>query len=142
MFRQLSVLCAAVFLSGCATQKLEFRHAPSQPAAQAVVKVSLDKHQNANLRVDFEHLAPPARLVPPRAFYVLWAESPQGTVAPIGQFVVGRNFDGSFRGSTTMNNFRLVITAEDFATPASPNQPHVMTTEFIDATSKKWYQMR
>jgi hypothetical protein len=92
--------------------------------------------------VDFEHLAPPQRLVPPRSFYLLWAESPQGKLIHLGQVVVGKNLDGRFKGSTVLKEFRLVLSAEDTPTPAAPSQPHVMTTEFFDSSAKEWYQLR
>ncbi len=126
----LDVFCLT-FTVGCATTKVAFQGSPLQPAADAEAKVHLDENRNAIIELELKHVAPVEKLWPPRALYVVWAESSEGRVIHLGQLIVNEDREGHFNGTTAFGKFRLVITAEDEAMPEHPSQPWMLATDYF-----------
>ncbi len=124
------LLLILVFASACA-QVIGFRGTPNVPAATAEAKVSRDRNNNAVIKVEVSHLAPPENLNPPKKVYVVWAQAPEGRTINLGQLVVGSNRTGKFNGVTPLKEFRLIITAEDIPAVAAPSEPILSTEVFI-----------
>ncbi len=120
-----------VFSLGCATTKVAFQGSPLQPAADAEAKVHLDENRNAIIELELKYVAPAEKLWPPRALYVVWAESSEGRVLHLGQLIVNEDREGHFNGTTAFENFRLVITAEDEPMPEHPSQPWMLATDYF-----------
>ena len=118
--------------AGCA-HKVMFQGSPLQPAADAKVKVRLDQNQNTLVELELEHVAPADRLWPPRMVYVVWAESTDGKLSQLGQLRVNEKREAHFNGTTALERFRLVITAEDDPLPEQPSQPYMLATDFFSA---------
>ncbi len=137
--RFLAVLtCCVVLGAGCAAQKVAFQASPMQPAADAMVKVRIDRNQNTLVQLKLKHVAPAEKLWPPKSFYVVWAEDTKGGIFQLGQLRVNGKRKASFKGTTVLERFRLVITAEDEPRPAEPSQPHMLATEFFSARKIGW----
>lgn len=49
----------------------------------------------------------------------------------MGQMNVDRNRRGSFKGLTPLNEFRILITAEDIAATTQPSEEVMLRTELI-----------
>ncbi len=128
------VAIAGVVALACATTA-EFEKSEVVPAAAGKVKVSVGPSGNTRVSVDFEHLAPPTRLNPPRAFYLVWAQSDFGRNALLGQLTVDDKLRAEFEGPVPFQRFRLFVTGEEIATPQWPSPPpYVLATGFL--TSK------
>ena len=125
------VIFCLFFSAGCATTKVAFEGSPLQPAADAKAKVHLDENRNAIIELDLKYVAPAEKLWPPRALYVVWAESSEGRVIHLGQLIVNEDREGHFNGTTAFDNFRLVITAEDEPMPEHPSQPWMLATDYF-----------
>ncbi len=121
-------LTLTVFLLGCA-QTVAFRGSPEVPAALGEAKVSTDRNGNSVVKVEVEYLAPPENLAPPKQLYVVWAQTPNGRFVNLGQMIVGKTRVGKFTGVTPLNEFRLVVTAEDTAATVTPSKQEILTTE-------------
>ncbi len=129
--------CFVLLGAGCATQRFAFQASPLQPAADAMVKIRLDQNQNTLVELELEHVAPADKLWPPRLVYVVWAEDTEGQIFQLGQLRVNEKREASFNGTTALERFRLVITAEDEPRPEEPSQPYMLATEFF-AARKGW----
>lgn len=127
-------LTLLVFLFGCA-QTVAFRGSPEAPAALGEAKVSTDRNGNTVVEVEVEHLAPPENLSPPKQLYVVWAQTANGRFVNLGQMVVGKNRVGKFTGVSPLNEFRLVVTAEDVPATVTPSKQEILTTEIFTVKS-------
>jgi len=129
-------LCAAVALflaaiSGCAHKTAV---APTQalPAAMGEAQTSTDENGNTRVRLVVHHVAPPQNLQPSKNAYVVWAETPDKQMYNLGQLKIDENRDGQITAITPEKNFRLVVTAEDFATVTQPSSQVVLTTQPLE----------
>ncbi len=125
--------CCVVLGAGCAVQKVAFQASPLQPAADAMVKVRIDRNQNTLVELKLKHVAPAEMLWPPKSVYVVWAEDTEGGLIQLGQLRVNKRREASFKGTTALERFRVVITAEDEPRPEEPSQPHMLATDFFSA---------
>ncbi len=116
------------FAAACA-QTVALRSSPDAPAALGAAKISKDGNGNSVVKIEVSHLAPPENLLPPRKLYVVWAQVPQGRTVNLGQMQVGKNRVGKFTGVTALNEFRIVITAEDLPAVITPSKQEILTTE-------------
>ncbi len=125
--------CCVVLGAGCAVQRVAFQASPLQPAADAMVEVRIDRNQNTLVELKLKHVAQAEKLWPPKSVYVVWAEDTEGGIFQLGQLRVNKRREASFNGTTALERFRLVITAEDEPRPQEPSQPHMLATEFFSA---------
>lgn len=133
--RLAAVLPLAFALGGslaCAT-KMPFLPSSASPAAAGTVHATLDDNGNAWVELQLEHLALPATLTPPRATYVVWAESQFGRQILLGRLAVQKNRSAEWEGTVPFDKFRLMVTAEDIAWPERPREPYVVQTEYVEA---------
>ena len=120
---------------GCA-QKVDFEAMPVVPASDVDAKVTRDANDNARVRLDIKHLAPPERLSPPKSMYIVWAQTPTGRNVNLGRLRVKKNRSARFETVTPLEKFRLLITAEDAADVATPSQQIVLGTEVFHVRKK------
>ncbi|QSS96920.1 hypothetical protein [Psychroflexus sp. ALD_RP9] len=129
-FFLLSLVCILGF-SSCST-KVEFPVSEVVPSAEATAKISKDDNDNFLVEVDINNLTKPERLSPKRKFYVLWAETAQGSVN-LGQIKVKEStFSSSLyaeiKASLALKPTRLVISAEDQLNRNSPSTFTILET--------------
>ncbi len=127
------VTCCLLLSAGCATHKIVFQGSPLQPAADAKAKIRLDQNENTLVELELQHVAPADKLWPPKVVYVVWAEDTEGQMFQLGQLRVNEERAAYFNGTTALERFRLVITAEDEPRPEQPSQPHMLATDFFSA---------
>ena len=133
--RLAACLPLAIALGGslaCAT-KMPILPSTTSPAAAGQVHATLDDNGNAWVELSLEHLALPTTLTPPRATYVVWAESQFGRQVLLGRLAVQKNRSAEWEGTVPFDKFRLMVTAEDIAWPERPREPYVVQTEYIEA---------
>jgi outer membrane protein OmpA-like peptidoglycan-associated protein len=88
------------------------------PNAQGKARV---QYQNgrSQVKLTFGGLGHPQSIGPSYSAYVLWTVSPEGTASSIGELPVRTSF--TFTGTTPMQSFGLMITAEPYATVTTPS---------------------
>lgn len=128
------LVLVALLAFGCA-QRVALRNAPDVPAAVGEVKITTDRNNNSILDVDIRHLAPSENLQPPKKFFVVWSQAPDGKNINLGQLTVGPDRRGRLKSATPMRVFRVVVTAEDVATAAVPSPQIVFSSDVIRAGS-------
>lgn len=120
-------------LGGCA-KEVRLPFSTELPAAMGEARISRDDNGNTVVNLKVEHFAPPQRLQPPRQVYVVWLESPDHEMHNLGQLRVNDDLKGELESKTPYEVFRIIITAEDYATAAQPGPQVVMRTKVINAT--------
>ena len=136
MIMRLFTACVLVLLlSGACAQTVVFHPSSVVPAADATAKIERDANKNARIALTVKHLADPQRLAPPKAVYVVWAETPEGRTLNLGKLVGDENRHGTLQTTTSLPEFRLLISAEDLTTASasSPNGQIILTTSFFRA---------
>ena len=121
----------------CATE-IPFLPSTASPAATGRVNANLDDNGNSWVELRLEHLAMPGTLSPPRATYVVWAESNFGRQILLGRLAVGDDRSAEWEGTVPFEKFRMLVTAEDLAWPERPREPYVVQTDYVEA-SKGWF---
>lgn len=129
-FVHFGLLVLTLLVFGCA-QKVALRNAPDVPAAVGEAKVTRDENRNSVVDLEIRHLAPSENLQPPKKFYVVWSQAPDGRSINLGQLTVGPDRRGILRSPTPMTVFRILVTAEDVPTVASPSSQIVFSSDFI-----------
>ncbi len=127
------VACCLFAVSGCMAQKVMFQGSPLQPAADAKATIRVDQNENTLVELELEHIAPAEKLWPPRALYVVWAEDSEGEIQQLGKLRVNGKREAYFQGTTVLDRFRLLITAEDNPRPEQPSQPYMLATDYFSA---------
>jgi hypothetical protein len=125
---------------GC-SQKVAFQTMPVVPATKVDAKVTRDTNNNARIRLDIKHLAPPNRLTPRKSTYTVWAQTPSGRTINLGRLRVKKNRSAKFETVTPLEKFRILITAEDVANAIDPSQHVVLGTEIFDVKKNRtrWF---
>ena len=126
------ISAVTMFGLGCA-QKVALRNSPDVPAAVGEAKITRDENRNAVVEVDIQHLAPSDSLKPPKKAYTVWAQSPEGKNMNLGQLTVGDDRRGRLKGTTPMQVFRIIVTAEDTPAATFPSPRIVFSSNMIDA---------
>ncbi len=132
--RNLSLLSLILVLalSACST-KVEFPVSEVVPSAEAIAKISTDDNGNYVIEVEIHNLSQPNRLSPKRNYYVLWAQTAQGSIN-LGQIKVkestfGSNLYAEIKATTALKPTRLVISAENKLNQSSPSTFTILETK-------------
>ena len=100
------------------------------PGATGTVLVNPAKNaSNTDITVRVDHLARPTLLSPPANQYVVWVEPEGGAPQNEGVLQVGDNEKGALRLTTTSSKFKILVTAESEAHPASPSNRVVLQSD-------------
>jgi hypothetical protein len=128
-----SVIGLIIFGLGCA-QKVALRNSPDVSTAVGEAKITRDENRNAVVEVDIQQLVPSDNLKPPKKTYTVWAQSPEGKNMNLGQLNVGADRRARLKGTTPMQVFRIIVTAEDTPTATFPSPRIVFSSNMIDAS--------
>jgi hypothetical protein len=127
------VILVTLLSAGCATRTVSFQGSPLQPAADVKAEVRLDQNENTLVELNLQYVAPAEMLWPPRAVYVVWAESSEGRFYLLGQLRVNERREAQLKATTALDRLRLVITAENDPWPDQPSEPYMLATDFFSA---------
>jgi len=132
---RLAMVLAAVWLggalTGCATKTVILPPSQEMPAAEGEAKLSRDDNGNTVVQLKVKHFAPPQRLTPPKAVYVVWLETPDHELRNLGQLKVDKNLEGKLMAVTPYEVFQLVISAEDSPNVSEPGSQVVLRTRTV-----------
>jgi|SRR5579884_426114 len=117
--------------------KIDFQGTSLAPQATGSADVN-SRLGHMEIKLDVKHL-PAARTFGPLFLtYVLWAITPDGHAANLGEVVV--DSDGNFKGDVTteLQAFGLIITAEPYFAVRQPSDVVVMENVIRPDTMGKW----
>src|SRR6202166_3451616 len=122
--------------------KINFRGTDLMPAAAGEAKVE-SKRGALEIEVEFSGMDRPTSFGNEYLTYVLWAISPEGRQANIGEVLVGNNHRSKLDVTTDLQAFALIVTAEPYYAVRRPSNLVVLenairsdtagTTEAVDA---------
>ncbi|GFO59428.1 hypothetical protein GMST_17530 [Geomonas silvestris] len=132
--RLLTVLAAVWLggaLAGCATKTINLPPSQEMPAAEGEARLSRDDNGNTVVQLKVKHFAPPQRLTPPKAVYVVWLETSDHEMHNLGQLKVDKDLEGKLIAVTPYEVFQLVISAEDSPNLSEPGDQVVLRTRAV-----------
>jgi hypothetical protein len=120
------LLLISLLLTTSCARKIHFDNSNVVPAARGTVKVKTDDNNNHSIQVNVRHLAPPARLQPPKSVYVVWIETTQNGVQNLGQLktstgLISKTLKASLDAVTPFTPRRVFVTAENQANIEFPS---------------------
>jgi hypothetical protein len=128
IFSRLALLAGAV-LAVASVASAKTYHMTSMttvPGAAGEVNVAKEKNGNIEIDVSVTHLAKPGMLTPSATSYVVWFEEEGSQPQSQGQLRIGDDLKGELKSTTTLNNFRVIITAETDSQTKSPSDQVVL----------------
>jgi len=104
--------------------KIDFAGTPLLPNAKGEAKVE-SKQGSVVIEAEFEKLDPPGNLGPEFLTYVLWAITPEGRAANLGELVLNGN-KSKANVTTRLQSFGLIVTAEPYFAVSNPSEVVVL----------------
>ena len=128
IFSRLALLAgAALAVASVASAKTyHMTSMTTVPGAAGEVNVAKEKNGNIQIDVSVIHLAKPGMLTPSATSYVVWFEEEGSQPQSQGQLKIGDDLKGELKSTTTLNNFRVIITAETDSQTKSPSDQVVL----------------
>jgi outer membrane protein OmpA-like peptidoglycan-associated protein len=122
--------------------RVDFAGTALLPSANGTAKVR-SKRGTMEVEAEFGNLQNPTTFGTEYLTYVLWAISPDGRAANLGEVLVGDNDRSRLKATTNMQAFALIVTAEPYFAVHQPSNVVVLenvvradttgTTEAVDA---------
>ena len=106
----------------------------SQAKGQAEVEA---KQGATTVKLECKNLVSPTKFGTEFLTYVLWAVSPDGRTANLGELVVNEDGEGKREASTPLQMFSLIITAEPYFAVRMPSELVVLENELRKGTKGK-----
>ena len=104
--------------------RIDFSGTPLMARAEGKAKVE-SKQGRTLVDAEFEGLASPGQFGPEYLTYVLWAVTPEGRPANLGEVVV-KNAEGKLTATTRLQSFGLMVTAEPYFAVTFPSDVVVL----------------
>jgi len=105
--------------------KVDFAGTLLQPSASGNAKVR-SKRGTLEVEAEFKNLQNPVSYGSEYLTYVLWAISPEGRAANLGEVLVGDDAQGKLTATTDLQAFALVVTAEPYYAVKQPSNVVVL----------------
>jgi len=116
--------------SGATT--IDFKGTPLMPKANGEAKVEAKKGYT-EVDVTFRDLQPATRFGPEYLTYVLWAISPEGRAANLGEILLDGQ-KGQLEVTSDLQAFGLIVTAEPYFAVTQPSDVVVMENQIRSST--------
>src|SRR5262249_20972842 len=104
--------------------KIDFRGTPLLPAARGEAKVE-SKQGYIEIEVEFDDLQGATRFGPEYLTYVMWAVTPEGRSANLGEVLLNGT-KSKLNVTTELQAFGLIVTAEPYFSVSQPSDVVVM----------------
>jgi len=105
--------------------KIDFAGTEMMPSAKGQAKVE-SKKGYLEIEVEFDSIKAPTTFGTEYLTYVLWAISPEGRAANLGEILVGSNHSGKLDVTTDLQAFALIVTAEPYYAVHQPSNAVVL----------------
>jgi len=122
--------------------KVDFAGTDLMPSANGEAKVA-SKRGRIEIEVEFANLQKPTTFGTEYLTYVLWAISPEGRAANLGEVLLGDNHRSKLDVTTDLQAFAMIVTAEPYYAVRQPSNAVVLensvrndtkgTTEAVNA---------
>lgn len=106
---------------------IDFRGTPLLPRASGHAKVQT-KQGFSDIDAHFAHLAPASMFGPEYLTYVMWAITPDGRAANLGEVLLNGD-DSKLHVTTDMQAFALIVTAEPYFAVTQPSDAVVLEND-------------
>jgi outer membrane protein OmpA-like peptidoglycan-associated protein len=100
--------------------KIDFQGTDLMPSARGVARVQ-SKRGDTKISAEFEGLQAPTNFGAEYLTYVLWAISPEGRPANLGEVLVGDDGKSKLEATSDMQAFALIVTAEPYYAVRRPS---------------------
>jgi outer membrane protein OmpA-like peptidoglycan-associated protein len=107
------------------SSKLDFAGTDLMPSAKGEANVN-SKRGSIEIDAEFGELQKPTAFGNEYLTYVLWAISPEGRAANLGEVLVGGNHRSKVRVTTDLQAFALIVTAEPYYAVRQPSNVVVL----------------
>ncbi|HVU51769.1 MAG TPA: anti-sigma factor [Polyangia bacterium] len=134
------MLSSSLALGACSTmgmgssQTWSMNTAESAQAAVGKVKVANEKDGNTKVKVEVDHLAPPALAAEEGSSYVVWIKPDNGSAQNVGVLKVGSNRKGELKTVTPFKEFTVMVTLEKSPGVTIPSGAPVLDTRITMPT--------
>ena len=127
------VLLMGLVAAACSAATLKLGDSSQIPAAQGKVKLHQTSSGNTEILLTVKHLAPPAKIDPTSAVFVVWARGLEPGAQPqnLGALRVNKNLTGKLETTTPLRAFDLFITCEGVPTATSPAATQLLPLHYV-----------
>jgi outer membrane protein OmpA-like peptidoglycan-associated protein len=115
------------------SSKLDFTGTELMPAANGEAQVN-SKRGSIDIEAEFGNLQKPTTFGNEYLTYVLWAISPEGRAANLGEVLLGGNHRSKLHVTTDLQAFALIVTAEPYYAVRQPSNAVVLENVVRDDT--------
>src|SRR4029077_3622266 len=113
--------------------KLDFAGTDLMPSANGQAKVE-SKRGSIEIEVEFANLEKPTSFGSEYLTYILWAISPEGRAANLGEVLLGGNHRSKLDVTTDLQAFALIVTAEPYYAVRQPSNVVILETVVREET--------
>jgi hypothetical protein len=106
----------------------------SVQAATGKVLVGSEKDGNTKVKIEVQHLAPPATVDDGSKAYVVWLQPTGGDPQNVGVLKVGKDLKAELETRTPFKQFQVIVTAEPVSNVRVPSGPPVMNQQITVPT--------
>lgn len=124
------LLCGVVLALAPAGYAKNYHMTASTVVPGATAELQVDKEKNGNVQVELkaDHLAKPGRLTPSANSYIVWFQEEGSQPQIQGTLTIGDDLKAELKSTTTLHNFKVLVTAETDAQAKFPSQQVVLST--------------
>jgi hypothetical protein len=122
------LLCAAVLALAPTGYAKNYHMTASNIVPGATAELQVDKEKDGNVQVELkaDHLAKPGRLTPSANAYVVWFQQEGSQPQSQGELRVGDDLKAELKSTTTLHNFKVLVTAETDSRTRVPSEQVVL----------------
>src|SRR5690606_31317760 len=111
---------------GCASRYKLDAEAPTY-AAQAKIRVKVNRTENREMHLDVLHLAPPARIDPTYRAYAVWINVPGHGITKAAPLACNeRRRRGTLVATTPRTKFEVIVSLERDTSASAPSQQVIL----------------
>ena len=117
------LVCGAVLALAPAGYAKNYHMTASGIVPGATAELQVDKEKNGDIKVELKanHLAKPGRLTPSANSYVVWFQQEGSQPQSQGELRIGDDLKGELKSTTTLHNFKVLVTAETDSQTKTPS---------------------
>ena len=122
------LLCGAVLALAPAGYAKNYHMTASSIVPGATAELQVDKEKNGDIKVELkaDHLAKPGRLTPSANAYIVWFQEKGSQPQIQGTLRIGDDLKAELKSTTTLHNFRVLVTAETDSQTKFPSEQVVL----------------
>jgi hypothetical protein len=122
------LVCGAVLALAPAGYAKNYHMTASSIVPGATAELQVDKEKNGDIKVELKanHLAKPGRLTPSANSYVVWFQQEGSQPQSQGELRIGDDLKGELKSTTTLLDFKVLVTAETDSQTKFPSEQVVL----------------